>query len=77
MEHIHSDAALAELRRKLCGDAVEIAVFTKSGEAHVFTDVDPHTISFSCRTGVNYLRFKVSEKRTVVVPNVAYWTEQD
>lgn len=64
--------ALAALRQKLVG--LELAIFVDGGDnSHVFDGVDEETISF-VEDG-RMLRFKQGI-RWIVVPNVAWWTEQ-
>lgn len=56
---------------------VVLCVFTTNGESHTFHYVDSSTISYFVQDGVSMLRFNETYSRAVVVPNVAYWTEQD
>jgi hypothetical protein len=66
------DEALASLRRKLCGDSLNLGVFFKDGTAHSFLNVDPDSLNFHD----GFLTFKIS-RRKYVFPHVLYWTEDE
>jgi hypothetical protein len=66
-----------DAERQIHAGMIVLCVFTKDGQSQVFSYVDSSTISYFIQEDVPYLRFRETYSRSVVIPQVAYWTEQD